>query len=79
MTNVACIEKQEEAPVRGGDVNYCCEGCDKVAPEDHSRCVAYRDPDVLWRRGRCPLASHIKAVSTVSKKLRVGQQKQKKL
>jgi len=78
MTDVVCIEKQEEAPVHGGDVNYCCEGCDKVIPEDHSRCVAYRDPAVMWRLGTCPLATHIKTTVAKTTKVRVGQQKQSK-
>ena len=72
-------EKHVEERQLGGEVNYCCEGCNKIAPEDHSRCIAYRNPDEMWRRGRCPLASHIKPTSTKKKgKVRVGQQKQKK-
>jgi hypothetical protein len=77
MTDVNITNKEQEE-VRGGDVNYCCEGCNRVAPEDHSRCTVYINPDVIWRRGNCPLASHIKVESAKKSKVRVGQQKQKK-
>jgi len=60
-------------------VNYCCEGCDRVDPEDHSVCTAYAFPDSRWKLGICALATHIKAVvSKTAARVRVGQQKQNK-
>jgi hypothetical protein len=43
------------------------------------RCQAYLYPDMKWRLGNCPLATHLTAVIEEQKgKRRVGQQKQKK-
>jgi hypothetical protein len=60
-------------------VNYCCEGCGRVDPEDHSVCTAYAFPDSRWKHGVCALATHVMvAVEKTNTKVRVGQQKQKK-
>ena len=75
MTDVKSTEEQ----TLGGEVNYCCEGCEKVVPDDKSRCTAYEFPEMKWRLGICPLATHVKAVVKAPKeKIRAGQQKQKK-
>ena len=60
-------------------VHYCCEGCGKVEPEDKSLCTIYINPDALWNRGGCFLATHM-SLKTAEQagKTRVGQQKQSK-
>ena len=57
-----------------------CEGCNKVINVSGKQCCeAYAYPSGWWRRGTCPVASHVKHVNSeqIGKK-RVGQQKQKK-
>jgi len=47
-----------------------CGGCDHVA-FDHVRCVCkrYAVPAAQWRRGRCPMATHLKKEATTAVKL----------
>ncbi len=52
-----------------------CEGCGKI---ENGYCMLYIAPVVKWRSGRCPAATHIQTDNKNSKKIRVGQQKQKK-
>jgi len=56
-----------------------CHGCEK-AVVDEDRCSAYINPAGKWRNGDCNLATHVEAVNepAQTKKIRVGQQKQKK-
>lgn len=59
-----------------------CQGCDRIRTRDGSEelyCSAYKDPNVFWRHGNCPLATHVKVQEYEPRgKVRVGQQKQKK-
>ena len=59
-----------------------CLGCDRILKEtketDTQRCSAFAFPDAKWRLGPCSMATHIKADTKSSEKVRVGQQKQKK-
>jgi hypothetical protein len=57
-------------------INDNCKGCSKVLED--STCSAYIKPNAWWRRGKCPLADHIKTEVETKRKVRVGQQKQKK-
>ena len=53
-----------------------CEGCDRIEGEF---CRSYVSPNAYWRRGICPLASHVKYVDPKdTAKQRIGQQKSKK-
>jgi len=54
-----------------------CEGCGRVMED--STCSTYLKPGIWWRIGGCPLADHIKKTESGPKrKIRVGQQKQKR-
>ena len=54
-----------------------CVGCQKVQKD--STCSVYLKPSVLWNRGTCPLANHVKVETKSSNgKVRAGQQKGKK-
>jgi len=54
-----------------------CNGCQRV--QENSTCSVYLKPSVLWSRGTCPLANHIKIETKNSDgKVRAGQQKSKK-
>lgn len=57
-----------------------CNGCDRIGYyEEVGYCPAYADPSVWWRRGACPLGSHVEnGQKEVIGKKRVGQQKSKK-
>lgn len=58
-----------------------CSGCDRVDYyEKIGYCPAYADPSVWWRRGSCPLGSHVIIAENgqIIGKKRVGQQKSKK-
>jgi len=63
-----------------------CTGCDHIIERDDLAectawyCNAYANPSLKWRNDQiCPLATHVKAASSVkSEKVRVGQQKRKK-
>lgn len=46
--------------------------------DEACRCSVYFRPASWWRRGRCPMATHYNPEELVNKKVRVGQQKQKK-
>jgi len=59
-----------------------CNGCDHVTTAA-GMCLKLADlhgPAVMWKRGNCPYATHVKHVAKVEDtgKKRVGQQKQKK-
>jgi hypothetical protein len=42
-------------------------------------CFAYSKPAIWWKRGGCPLGSHvIREDNLIKGKVRAGQQKQKK-
>ena len=60
-----------------------CIGCQKTITFDgyeDTYCSVYPCPSVFWRRGVCPIATHIKTNNNNKKsgKVRVGQQKQRK-
>lgn len=62
-------------------VNNCLVGnkekqevCNKV---NNDFCIAYMNPEFKWRYGFCNAASNITLIKE-KKKIRVGQQKQKK-
>lgn len=60
-----------------------CIGCQKTITFDGyegTYCSVYPCPSVFWRRGGCPVATHIKIDNGEKKKgkIRVGQQKQRK-
>ena len=63
-----------------------CERIEPVSTEDgdsytHKACVcsAYVNPGMWWRHGRCPVGNHYRPDLEISKKkIRVGQQKQRK-
>ena len=60
-------------------VDWCCEGCARVEPEDKSLCTAYAFPDSKCKSGVCPLSTHfVRVVETPKVQVRVGQQKQAK-
>jgi hypothetical protein len=63
-----------------------CQGCEKATDslilKDEQRCVAYLNPAIHWRNGNsCPLATHVdgQEAEQMVGKVRVGQQKQKKV
>ncbi len=58
-----------------GNIHKKCDGCKHV---EGTVCDAYVKPEVKWRIGNCPLASHITNTITSNVKVRVGQQKQRK-
>ena len=51
-----------------------CQGCSHT---DGKYCKAYAFPDKKWKNGDCNFASHI-FTEEEKKKIRVGQQKQKR-
>jgi hypothetical protein len=60
-----------------------CQGCGREVKESESDrfvCEAYLDPNVFWRMGHCPLATHVSLGDKKGRegKTRVGQQKQRK-
>lgn len=57
-----------------------CKGCDYVATLAFTcfKLADYAAPAGFWRRGGCPYATHVVRVAKVDKRVRVGQQKQKK-
>jgi hypothetical protein len=59
------------------NIHEKCIGCNRIVGE---RCNTYEFPSIWWdKRGGCPLASHMTIrVIEDNKKLRAGQQKQKK-
>lgn len=69
-TNITA-ERIEREPI-----HEKCHGCGRVTKD--SMCSAYPKPAVWWRRGRCPLADHVKIEVISNVKIRAGQQKQKK-
>lgn len=53
-----------------------CKGCAKV---ENDYCVSYYNPKAKWVGERnCPLATHVETEAQKKKKIRVGQQKQRK-
>ena len=52
-----------------------CEGCNHII--DYDYCESYLHPNMKWRLGNCPAATHIVKEFEQTKK-RIGQQKQKK-
>lgn len=52
-----------------------CKGCKDI---DGEFCKCYLDPSILFRRGLCPRADHLKVVVKDKAKKRIGQQKQRK-
>lgn len=53
-----------------------CSGCSNV---EGNFCRIWSSPAAKWRLGNCPSATHVKMeISEPEKKVRVGQQKQKK-
>lgn len=72
-------EKREELLNLREPICYDCEGCKRVDSENKGLCTVYIKPEVLWGRGSCHLATHIKLIEDKPKrKIRVGQQKQKR-
>ena len=59
-----------------------CIGCQKIIVFDGFEgpyCSVYPNPSIFWRRGGCPIATHIKTTNNEKvSKVRVGQQKQRK-
>ena len=57
---------------------YYCPDCNKVFDDNGTKvCAAYLHPEEKWRLG-CALASNKINIETEKKKIRVGQQKQKR-
>jgi hypothetical protein len=52
-----------------------CEYLEK----DSDYCSAYAFPETRWRLGKCPLATHLEIESKKKEKVRVGQQKQRRI
>ena len=52
-----------------------CEYLEK----DSDYCTAYAFPKTRWKLGNCPLATHIETEKSKKGKIRVGQQKQRKI
>lgn len=52
-----------------------CEGCGNI---EGAECKSYLIPEAKWRMGDCPRATHLQTGEKGKKKVRVGQQKQKK-
>ena len=67
----------EECEIFTDQEGLCYGPCKHV---DGKKCAAYMDPKTKWRLGHCPLASHWKEDTSMSKsvKKRIGQQKQQK-
>ena len=61
----------------GGVIVKECEGCRKIEKHfDWLWCSIYRYPAIWWKRGGCPF--NTKAEVKPNRKVRVGQQKQRK-
>ncbi|MFW9871725.1 MAG: PxxKW family cysteine-rich protein [Candidatus Thorarchaeota archaeon] len=58
-------------------LSYCCEGCERIDPNDKTLCNVYIDPEKSWRLGHCALATHVKIETEKKGRVRVGQQKQR--
>jgi len=73
-----CKLDAECRPVVEQCKNYEDKSCDRI---DSGFCSAYINPEVKWKVTKtCPLATHIiTRVETKKGKIRVGQQKQKKI
>jgi len=52
-----------------------CIGCKRI---ENDYCKLYVIPEIKWRLGDCPSATHIQKQTSLSEKRRVGQQKQKR-
>ena len=52
-----------------------CEGCRRI---ENNYCKMYVNPAVKWKLGTCPGATHIKRETAEERRIRLGQQKQKK-
>jgi hypothetical protein len=46
---------------------------------DSDYCQAYMYPKRMWKNGNCPLATHLEVEKSKQGKIRVGQQKQRKM
>lgn len=58
-----------------------CKGCDRtVVHAGTTYCSTYIKPSIWWKRGSCPLGSHIDRNDNEKngQKIRVGQQKQRR-
>jgi len=60
-----CIREEHCEPI-----GIQCQGCKRVLPNLGTfYCVSYPVPQVHWRRGNCPLASHIPALAQTTAKI----------
>lgn len=55
-----------------------CEYLEK-GEDEMDFCSAYAFPETRWRLGKCPLATHIETESQKKERIRVGQQKQRRI
>ena len=62
------------------NIHEKCKGCKRI--DNFNNCLVYIKPSIWWQdnkyRYKCPLATHIEIKSEKNKKIRVGQQKQRK-
>jgi hypothetical protein len=50
--------------------------CERI---DGNKCKAYISPKMWWDKGKCPLATHwVDPTKAVKKRVRIGQQKQRR-
>jgi hypothetical protein len=75
MCLAGLVQKDEKDPKK--DINRA--NCNKVFthPDGTQVCISYRDPSILWKNG-CGLASNKINIADEKKKIRVGQQKQRR-
>lgn len=83
--NKQYVKQQEKLmSIRQEVVEQCVKyqgtdkSCDNISTDNF--CMKYPVPATFWRMGGCPLATHVKFDQDQSsnKKVRAGQQKQKK-
>jgi hypothetical protein len=57
-----------------------CEGCARIQEWDSgvNYCTPYLDPAQVWRRGKCPMATHVKKEPGEAKKVNSLKQSRRK-
>lgn len=65
-----------DGEIKTGNTEYMCEGCERLSPD--FACLVYAAPPSYYiRHGCCPF-NMPKRKATSKRRVRVGQQKQKK-
>ena len=53
-----------------------CKGCKRI---ENGYCKVYIFPKAKWRSGNCPMATHLEKELTKEERVRIGQQKQRRI